>query len=56
VSSTLLGGRRSAWRRNVLLDPQALGGAIRLAARKTHRPIYVTKSGIGTDDDARRAA
>ena len=36
--------------------PQALGGAIRLAARKTDKPIYVTESGIGTDDDTRRGA
>ncbi|HEX5184387.1 MAG TPA: family 1 glycosylhydrolase [Allosphingosinicella sp.] len=36
--------------------PPALGGAIRLAARKTKKPIYVTESGIGTDDDARRIA
>jgi beta-glucosidase len=36
--------------------PQALGGAVRLAARKTKKPIYVTESGIGTDDDARRIA
>ncbi|HEY1604611.1 MAG TPA: family 1 glycosylhydrolase [Allosphingosinicella sp.] len=36
--------------------PPALGGAIRLAARRTNKPIYVTESGIGTDDDARRIA
>jgi beta-glucosidase len=36
--------------------PAALGGAIRLAARKTDKPIYVTESGIGTDDDTRRIA
>jgi beta-glucosidase len=36
--------------------PQALGEAIRLAARKTAKPILVTKSGIGTDDDTRRIA
>ena len=36
--------------------PQALGEAIRLAARRTAKPIFVTESGIGTDDDARRAA
>jgi beta-glucosidase len=36
--------------------PQALGEAIRLAARKTSKPIYVTESGIGTDDDRRRVA
>jgi beta-glucosidase len=36
--------------------PQALGHMIRLAARKTTKPIFVTESGIGTDDDARRIA
>jgi beta-glucosidase len=36
--------------------PQALGQMIRLAARKTRKPIYVTESGIGTDDDTRRSA
>ncbi|WP_245646724.1 glycoside hydrolase family 1 protein [Sphingomonas soli] len=36
--------------------PQALGHTIRLAARKTVRPIYVTETGIGTDNDARRIA
>ncbi len=36
--------------------PAALGGAIRLAARKTKKPIFVTESGIGTDDDTRRIA
>ena len=36
--------------------PQALGAVIRLAARRTRKPIYVTESGIGTDDDARRIA
>ena len=36
--------------------PQALGQMIRLAARKTDKPIYVTESGIGTDDDTRRVA
>ena len=36
--------------------PQALGQMIRLAARKTRKPIYVTESGIGTDDDTRRIA
>jgi beta-glucosidase len=29
---------------------------IRLAARKTTKPIFVTESGIGTDDDTRRIA
>jgi beta-glucosidase len=36
--------------------PQALGHMIRLAARKTTKPIFVTESGIGTDDDTRRIA
>ncbi len=36
--------------------PQALGQMIRLAARKTRKPIFVTESGIGTDDDTRRIA
>jgi beta-glucosidase len=34
--------------------PQALGHVIRLAARKSTKPIFVTESGIATDDDARR--
>jgi beta-glucosidase len=36
--------------------PQALGGTIRFAAQRIGRPIYVTESGIATDDDARRIA
>jgi beta-glucosidase len=36
--------------------PQALGQMIRLAARKTRKPVFVTESGIGTDDDTRRIA
>jgi beta-glucosidase len=36
--------------------PQALGGAVRLAARKTNKPIYVTESGIAASDDRRRIA
>lgn len=36
--------------------PQALGETIRLAARRTSKPIYVTESGIATDDDSRRVA
>ncbi len=36
--------------------PQVLGKMIRLAASKTQKPIYVTESGIGTDNDARRIA
>jgi len=36
--------------------PQALGGAIRFAAERIGRPIFVTESGIATDDDTRRIA
>jgi len=36
--------------------PQALGQIIRLAARKTRKPIYVTESWIATEDDTRRIA
>jgi beta-glucosidase len=36
--------------------PQALGAVIRLAASKTKKPIFVTESGIATDDDTRRIA
>jgi beta-glucosidase len=36
--------------------PAALGATIRLAAKKTDKPIYVTESGIATDDDTRRVA
>ncbi len=36
--------------------PPALGDTIRLAARLIGKPIYVTESGIATDDDARRIA
>ena len=36
--------------------PQALGEVVRLAARKTNKPIYVTESGIAGDDDSRRIA
>jgi beta-glucosidase len=36
--------------------PQALGGTIRLAAARTGKPVYVTESGIATDDDSRRIA
>jgi beta-glucosidase len=36
--------------------PRALGGAVRLAARKTRKPIYVTESGIAADNDTRRVA
>jgi beta-glucosidase len=36
--------------------PPALGHTIRLAAQKTNKPIYVTETGIATDNDARRVA
>ncbi len=36
--------------------PQALGGTIRFAHERIGRPIYVTESGIATDDDTRRVA
>ncbi|MFA5964192.1 MAG: family 1 glycosylhydrolase [Sphingomonas sp.] len=36
--------------------PPALGAVIRLAASKTKKPIFVTESGIATDDDMRRIA
>ena len=36
--------------------PRALGDMIRLASRKTRKPIYVTETGIATDDDTRRVA
>ncbi|WP_304177669.1 glycoside hydrolase family 1 protein [Phenylobacterium aquaticum] len=36
--------------------PQALGGTIRFAAERMGRPIFVTESGIATDDDTRRVA
>jgi beta-glucosidase len=36
--------------------PQALGGTIRFAAQATGKPVYVTESGIATDDDSRRIA
>jgi beta-glucosidase len=36
--------------------PQALGGTIRFAHERIGRPIFVTESGIATDDDARRIA
>jgi beta-glucosidase len=36
--------------------PQALGATIRWAHRTIGKPIYVTESGIGTDDDSRRIA
>jgi beta-glucosidase len=34
--------------------PQALGGAIRYAAKMTDLPIYVTENGISTEDDTQR--
>ena len=36
--------------------PAALPDMIRFAACRTRKPIYVTESGIATDDDARRVA
>ncbi len=36
--------------------PQALGGTLRFAGERIGRPIFVTESGIATDDDARRIA
>lgn len=36
--------------------PAALGTMIRYAAKASGKPIYVTESGIGTDDDMRRIA
>jgi beta-glucosidase len=36
--------------------PQALPATIRWAHHRIGKPIYVTESGIGTDDDARRIA
>jgi beta-glucosidase len=36
--------------------PQALAATIRWAHRTIGKPIYVTESGIGTDDDGRRIA
>ena len=37
-------------------DPAALGATIRYTAKQTSKPIYVTESGIATDDDTRRIA
>ncbi|HEX3673025.1 MAG TPA: family 1 glycosylhydrolase [Rhizomicrobium sp.] len=36
--------------------PAALGNTIRYAAKASGKPIYVTESGIATNDDARRIA
>jgi beta-glucosidase len=36
--------------------PEALGDAIRYAARETGKPVYVTENGVATRDDSRRAA
>lgn len=36
--------------------PEALAGAVRLAARHCSKPIYVTENGVATEDDARRVA
>src|SRR3546814_15752523 len=34
--------------------PEALAGTIRFAHERIGRPVYVTESGVATDDDARR--
>src|SRR3546814_14167597 len=34
--------------------PEALAGTIRFAHERIVRPVYVTESGVATDDDARR--
>ncbi len=36
--------------------PPALGAMIRYAAKQSGKPVYVTESGIATDDDAKRIA
>ncbi|HEU4959154.1 MAG TPA: family 1 glycosylhydrolase [Sphingomonas sp.] len=36
--------------------PEALGGAIRLVASRTKKPIYVTENGVATEDDSQRIA
>ncbi len=36
--------------------PGAVEGAIRLAASRTDRPLYVTENGVATEDDSRRIA
>lgn len=36
--------------------PEAIGGTIRFAHERIGRPIYVTESGVATDDDSRRIA
>ena len=51
-------GERERLRRRAALFPLPGGceGVRPAAARKTKKPIYVTESGIGTDDDTRRIA
>lgn len=39
---------------NYPFAPEALEGAIRLVARHTDKPIYVTENGVATEDDSRR--
>lgn len=41
---------------NYPFAPEALEGAIRLVARHTDKPIYVTENGVATEDDTRRIA
>ena len=41
---------------NYPFAPEALEGAIRLVARHTKKPIYVTENGVATEDDTRRVA
>jgi beta-glucosidase len=36
--------------------PSAVGATLRYAATHIHKPIYLTETGIATDDDARRVA
>ena len=41
---------------NYPFAPEALEGAIRMVARHTDKPIYVTENGVAIEDDARRVA
>jgi len=41
---------------NYPFAPEALEGAIRMVARHTDKPIYVTENGVATEDDTRRIA
>jgi len=38
------------------VDPESLGGAVRYAHEVSGRPVLVTEHGLGTEDDAQRAA